>query len=80
VTGTFERLAAKAGLPRIRLHDLRHGVASIMLAAGANPKVVQERLGHSSIAVTMDLYSHIAPGIQEDAAAALGRAIDGSPR
>jgi integrase len=80
VTGTFERLAVRAGLPRIRLHDLRHGVASIMLAAGANPKVVQERLGHSSIAVTMDLYSHIAPGIQEDAAAALGRAIDGNPR
>jgi integrase len=80
VTGTFERLAAKAKLPRIRLHDLRHGVASMMLAAGANPKVVQERLGHSSIMVTMDLYSHVAAGIQEDAAAALGRAIDSSPR
>ncbi len=80
VTGTFERLAARAGLPRVRLHDLRHGVASMMLSQGTNPKVVQERLGHSSFAVTMDLYSHLAAGIQEEAADALGRVLDSSAR
>jgi len=75
VTGAFVRLSRAAGLPRIRLHDLRHTSASLMLAAGVNAKVVSERLGHSSISVTMDLYSHVAPGIQEDAAERLERAI-----
>ncbi len=77
VTGAFERLSRRAGLPRIRLHDLRHSAASILLSAGVNPKVVQERLGHSSVQITLDLYSHVAPGIQEDAAKRLARAIDG---
>jgi integrase len=77
VTGAFVRLASVAGLPHIRLHSLRHSSASLMLAAGVNAKVVSERLGHSSISVTMDLYSHVAPGIQEDAAERLERAIDG---
>ena len=65
---TFERLVRLAGLPRIRLHDLRHTHASIGLAANVHPKVMQERLGHSTIAITMDTYSHVVP--MQDAAAA----------
>ena len=77
LSGTFDRLAREAGLPRIRLHDLRHTVASLMLAEGVPAKVVQERLGHSSVMVTLDIYSHVAPGMQRAAAEALERAIDG---
>ena len=56
------------GLKPIRLHDARHSHASLMLKQGAHPKVVQERLGHSSIQITLDTYSHVAPGLQEAAA------------
>jgi len=59
---------AKAGLPKIRFHDLRHTSATLLLSAGVHPKVVQERLGHSQISMTMDLYSHALPSMQEDAA------------
>jgi len=52
----------------IRLHDARHTHASLMLKQGIHPKVVQERLGHASIQMTLDTYSHVAPGIQEAAA------------
>ncbi|HSD76329.1 MAG TPA: site-specific integrase, partial [Solirubrobacteraceae bacterium] len=65
---TFDRLAAAAGLPAIRVHDLRHTWASLALAAGVHPKVVQERLGHASVAITLDVYSHAVPAMQEDAA------------
>ena len=61
-------LAAKAGVKSIRLHDGRHTHASLMLKQGIHPKIVQERLGHSSISVTLDTYSHVAPGMQEAAA------------
>ena len=78
LTRTFEKLVLKAGLANIRLHDLRHFHATLMLQEGANPKIVQERLGHSSFAITMDTYSHVVPGLQEQAAkdfaAAMGRA------
>jgi integrase len=57
---------------RIRLHDARHSHASLLLKAGIPAKVVQERLGHSSIATTMDLYSHVAPNMQKEAAKAFG--------
>ena len=56
-------------LPRIRFHDLRHAHATHMLSAGVHPKVASERLGHSKIGITLDLYSHVLPGMQEDAAA-----------
>jgi integrase len=56
------------GLPHVRLHDLRHTHASLLLQAGVHPKVVQERLGHSSIKVTLDTYSHVMGGLQEAAA------------
>jgi integrase len=61
----------------IRFHDLRHTHASLLLKAGVHPKVVQERLGHSSIAITLDIYSHVAPGMQEAAAAQLGALVFG---
>lgn len=70
-TKHFQRLLEKAGLPKVRLHDLRHTHASLLLARGVHPKVVQERLGHSSIAITLDLYSHLTPGLQKAAAATL---------
>ncbi len=61
-------LAARAGLKKIRLHDARHTHASLMLKQGVHPKVVQERLGHASIQMTLDNYSYVTPGIQQAAA------------
>lgn len=68
VTHNWIKLAHRAGLNGIRLHDARHTHASLMLKQGVHPKIVQERLGHSSIQVTLDTYSHVAPGLQEAAA------------
>ena len=68
VSKLFRRAAAQAGLPRIRLHDLRHTYATLALAAGIHPKVVSERLGHASIAITLDTYSHAVPALSEEAA------------
>ena len=73
----FHRILRGLDLPRIRLHDLRHTSASLMLAAGVHPKIVSERLGHSSISVTLDLYSHVIPGLQADAAERLGDLVFG---
>lgn len=76
LTHEFVRLLAKASqLPRIRFHDLRHSHATQLLASGVHPKIAQERLGHSSIGVTLDLYSHVLPGMQEDAAAKVDAAV-----
>ena len=68
VNHAFIRIMRKAGLSGIRMHDLRHTHATLMMKQGVNPKIVQERLGHSSFAVTMDIYSHVVPGLQEAAA------------
>jgi integrase len=62
-------------LPRIRFHDLRHAHATHMLATGVHPKVASERLGHSRVGITLDLYSHVLPGMQEDAAARVDEAF-----
>ncbi len=62
------KLARRAGLKGIRLHDARHTHASLMLKQDIHPKIVQERLGHSSIQITLDTYSHVAPGLQQAAA------------
>jgi integrase len=62
-------------LPRIRFHDLRHAHATHMLASGVHPKVASERLGHSRVGITLDLYSHVLPGMQEDAAARVDEAF-----
>ncbi|WP_419830608.1 tyrosine-type recombinase/integrase [Methylobacterium sp.] len=76
LTHEFTRiLALSKTLPRIRFHDLRHSHATQMLAGGVHPKIAQERLGHSSIAITLDLYSHVLPGMQEDAAAKVDAAL-----
>jgi integrase len=68
ITHAFHLFLAKHKLPRIRLHDLRHPHATAMLKNKVHPKVVQDRLGHSTIAITMDIYSHVLDGMQEDAA------------
>ena len=65
---SFVPLLERAGLPRIRFHDLRHTAATLLLSLGEHPKVVQERLGHSTIAMTMDIYSHVMPTLQRQAA------------
>lgn len=68
---SFYPLLQAAGLPRIRFHDLRHSAATLMLSRNIHPKVVSEMLGHSQVAVTLDLYSHVTPTMQREAAAAL---------
>ena len=69
VTHAWLKLSRKLGLKGIHLHSARHSHASLLLRQGVHPKIVQERLGHSSIQVTLDTYSHVAPGLQEAAAA-----------
>ncbi|MFC1899412.1 site-specific integrase [Chloroflexota bacterium] len=68
VTHAWGDLVKRTGLKPIRFHDTRHTHASIMLKQGIHPKIVQERLGHSSIQITLDTYSHVAPGLQAAAA------------
>lgn len=67
----FEPLPAMAELPAIRFYDLRHTSATLLLAAGVHPKVVQERLGHTQIGITLDTYSHVVPTMQLEAASKL---------
>jgi integrase len=67
----FKPILKKAGLPDIRFHDLRHTSATLLLSQGVHPKIVQERLGHSQISLTLDTYSHVLPGLQKEAAAKL---------
>jgi integrase len=64
----FKRVTRRAGVPRIRFHDLRHTAATLRLSAGVHPKIVQELLGHANIAVTMDIYSHALPSLQAESA------------
>ena len=73
LTRNFKKLARCAGKSHVRLHDLRHFHASLLLKEGVHLKVVQERLGHSSIAITADIYSHVAPSLQKEAAEVFGR-------
>lgn len=84
LTQAWRKLAASSDLPKIRLHDLRHAHATHMLAKGVHPKVASERLGHSRVGITMDLYSHVLPGMQEEAVArvdeALSIALEKRPR
>ncbi len=67
VLHAFHRILDAAGLPHMRFHDLRHSAATILLTMGVHPKVVQELLGHSTISMTMDTYSHVLPSMQKDA-------------
>jgi integrase len=79
LTHAFVKFVRRHGF-QIRLHDLRHSHATHMLAAGVHPKIAQERLGHSSVGITLDLYSHVLPGMQAEAVsrvdAALQAALD----
>ncbi len=74
----FKTLVKRFGVPALTFHDLRHTHATLLLAGGVHPKVVQERLGHASITVTMDIYSHVLPSIQEAAAAKIDEILDES--
>ena len=69
------RISARAGARAIRLHNARHTHASLMLKQGVHPKVVQERLGHASIQITLDTYSHVVPGLQEAAVAQFDKLV-----
>ena len=64
-------LLKKASLKRIKFHGLRHSAATQLLMAGVHPKIVSERLGHSTISITMDTYSHVLPGLQQEAVSRL---------
>ena len=77
ISQTFQRFMVQIDLPKIRLHDLRHTHATILLQQNVHPKVVSERLGHSSIAFTMTVYQHVMPGMQAEAAATFGAAVFG---
>ena len=69
VTHAFYRIAANAGLYGFTLHSLRHTHATVLFKRKTPPKVVQERLGHADISTTLDIYTHLVPGMQEEAAA-----------
>ena len=74
VTHVWGKLARRTGL-KVRLHDARHTHATLLLKQNVRPKVVQERLGHATIATTFDTYSHVLPGMQEEAAAQFDQGI-----
>lgn len=80
ITHEWVRVISNTSLPRIRFHDLRHAHATHMLASGVHPKVASERLGHSKVGITLDLYSHVMPGMQEDAAAKMDAALKAAQR
>jgi integrase len=72
----FGKLITAAGVPKIRFHDLQHPSATLLLAEGVHPKIVQERLGHADIGLTLNRYSHVRPGMQREAADAVDKAIE----
>jgi hypothetical protein len=76
LTHSFARIARRAGLAGTRFHDLRHTFATLMLLAGIHPKIVSEALGHSSVAFTLDVYSHVVPDLQEAAAKRLDDVLE----
>jgi integrase len=75
VSPAFAKIARRAGLT-LRLHDLRHTHATLMLKSGVHPKIVSERLGHATVAFTLDTYSHVVPGLQEAAAKAFDEVLN----
>lgn len=75
ITRSFKPLLKRAGLPDIRFHDLRHTCATLLLAKGVHAKLVQELLGHSTISITLDTYSHVLPGMGDAAAGAMDEAL-----
>jgi integrase len=77
VLRALHRHLAAAGLPPMRFHDLRHACASLLLAQGVHPRVVMETLGHSTIGQTMDVYTHVLPTLQRDAATRMDEVLGG---
>ena len=77
VRNHFEPILKSAELPRIRLYDLRHTSATLLLAAGEHPKIVSERLGHSTVTLTLDTYSHVLPDMQQRAAERIEQLLSG---
>jgi integrase len=77
VNKRLQKLLEQAGLPRQRFHDLRHGCASLLLAAGVPPRTIMGVLGHSQISLTLNTYSHLSPALERDAADALDRMLAG---
>ena len=75
---SWRRIVERSGLAPLRFHDLRHVHASLLLQQGVHPKIVSERLGHSGIGITMDIYSHVLPGLQSQAIEGLGQLLSGS--
>ncbi len=73
---SFKPLLKRAGLPDVRFHDLRHTCAPLLLSSGVHPKLVQELLGHATIAITLDTYSHVLPGMGDQAANAMETALE----
>ncbi|WP_232793974.1 MULTISPECIES: tyrosine-type recombinase/integrase [Pseudofrankia] len=80
ISGRFRDLWTGAGLPPVRLHDLRHAAATLALAAGADLKTVQELLGHSTITITADTYTHVLPELARDLAENVARLIPRTAR
>ena len=76
VSQAWRRLVRQAGFPGIRLHDARHTHATLMLEQGVNWKIISERLGHGSVAMTLDLYAHASPGLQKSAAEGFDKVLD----
>ena len=74
-SGAFTKIMQKAGLEGYRLHDARHAHATLMLKQGVHPKIVQERLGHAKVGTTLDIYSHVTPGMQQAAALAFEQSL-----
>jgi integrase len=75
LTRAFRTFMSRHKLPQIRFHDLRHSHATHLLAANVHPKIAQERLGHSNVSITLNTYSHVIPGMQQDAVAKVDAAI-----
>jgi integrase len=75
VKRSFKPLLKRAGLPEIRFHDLRHTCATLLMGRGVHPKLVQELLGHATIAMTLDTYSHYLPSMGNQASGAMGEAL-----
>jgi integrase len=73
LSSAWRRLLQRHGLPPVRFHDLRHAHATVMLLQGVHPKVVSERLGHASVGITLDTYSHVLPSMQSQAVEAFDR-------
>ena len=77
VNDRLKRLCSAAGVKQITVHGLRHTSATLLLSAGVQPHTVQRRLGHKSVQITLDVYGHVLPGMQADAAAKLAGLLHG---